>query len=60
MRFCLTIVFSCLLVSFVNAESVVDLVDDDFDTKLNSYDTALVMFYAPWSVSCLILMLNMH
>lgn len=47
MRFGL-IIFSCLLASFVNAESVVDLVDDDFDSKLNSYDTALVMFYAPW------------
>jgi hypothetical protein len=48
MRFGLAIVFSCLLVSIVKVDSVVDLVDDDFDTKLNSYDTALVMFYAPW------------
>jgi len=51
MRFGL-IIFSCLLASFVNAESVVDLVDDDFDSKLNSYDTALVMFYAPWCGHC--------
>lgn len=39
---------SCLLALTVSAESVVDLVDDDFDAKLSSFDTALVMFYAPW------------
>ncbi len=37
----------CLLGS-ATADSVVDLTDDDFDSKVNSYDTALVMFYAPW------------
>jgi protein disulfide isomerase family A protein 3 len=41
----------CLLGS-VTADSVVDLTDDDFDSKLNSYDTALVMFYAPWCGHC--------
>nr|CAG4649231.1 EOG090X0438 [Scapholeberis mucronata]SVE93541.1 EOG090X0438 [Scapholeberis mucronata] len=43
---------SCLLAVAVNADSVVDLVDDDFDSKLNSFDTALVMFYAPWCGHC--------
>ena len=44
------LLFLCLLagVAVVRADSVVDLVDDDFDSKLSSYDTALVMFYAPW------------
>ena len=30
------------------AEESVDLGDSDFDTTLESFDTALVMFYAPW------------
>nr|CAG4637711.1 EOG090X0438 [Chydorus sphaericus] len=41
----------CLLGS-ATADSVVDLTDDDFDSKVNSYDTALVMFYAPWCGHC--------
>lgn len=38
------------------AASVLDLVDSDFESKLADIDTALVMFYAPWSVGfiCLI------
>ena len=30
------------------AEETVDLTDADFDSSLESMDTALVMFYAPW------------
>jgi hypothetical protein len=30
------------------AEEAVDLTDADFDSSLESMDTALVMFYAPW------------
>lgn len=37
-----------LLALAVKADAVVDLTDDDFDAKVGSYDTALVMFYAPW------------
>lgn len=40
--------FACCLVATAAAESVIDLGDDDFDSRLNSLDTALVMFYAPW------------
>ena len=48
MRVISTFIVSCLLALSANADSVVDLVDDDFDSKLNSFDTTLVMFYAPW------------
>ena len=34
----------------ISADDVVDLGDADFDSKLADMDTALVMFYAPWSV----------
>ena len=40
-------VFVCFF-ALASADYVVDLVDDDFDSKLSTYDTALVMFYAPW------------
>lgn len=36
------------LFNFAFAESVVDLVDDDFASRIAEYDTTLVMFYAPW------------
>nr|CAH0100437.1 unnamed protein product [Daphnia galeata] len=52
MRVISTILVSCLLVLAANADSVVDLVDDDFDSKLASFETALVMFYAPWCGHC--------
>jgi len=34
------------------ADSVLDLTDADFDSKLADIDTALVMFYAPWCGHC--------
>lgn len=30
------------------ADNVIELNDDDFTHKTAAYDTALVMFYAPW------------
>lgn len=36
------------LINLAFAGSVVDLVDDDFSSRIAEYDTALVMFYAPW------------
>jgi len=41
----------CLLAS-CQADSVLELVDSDFDSSLSSLDTALVMFYAPWCGHC--------
>jgi len=41
-----------LAVAMVSADSVLDLGDADFDSKLADIDTALVMFYAPWCGHC--------
>lgn len=45
-------ILSFLLSSFVNiygSESdVFQLTDDDFESSITQFDTALVMFYAPW------------
>ena len=45
-------VLSCLLIALAvagcMAEDVVELGDSDFDATLETMDTALVMFYAPW------------
>lgn len=38
----------CCLIATVYADDVVELGDDDFDSRLADMDTALVMFYAPW------------
>jgi protein disulfide isomerase family A protein 3 len=40
------------LISLVSADSVIELTDADFDSKLADIDTALVMFYAPWCGHC--------
>ncbi len=31
-----------------NESDVPQLTDDDFDSSINQYETALIMFYAPW------------
>lgn len=36
------------LVALASADDVLQLNDADFDGKVASYDTVLVMFYAPW------------
>jgi len=40
--------FIALAVVGCVAENVVNLGDSDFDSTLETMDTALVMFYAPW------------
>jgi hypothetical protein len=37
-----------LAVSGSIAEETIDLGDSNFDSTLETFDTALVMFYAPW------------
>ena len=44
-------VFYLVALAFVNvafANDVIELHDSDFDTKIRSYEVALVKFYAPW------------
>ena len=50
-------VFSFVLVAFLNlisilfvtsSSDVLVLTDSDFDTRIQSYEIALVKFYAPW------------
>lgn len=36
------------IVSFTRANSVLDLTDDNFATRIASIDATLVMFYDPW------------
>jgi len=43
---------SAMLFCSGKADSVVELGDADFDSKLADMDTALVMFYAPWCGHC--------
>lgn len=44
------LIFLTLLVSYscANEEDVLQLTDEDFNSKLSQHDTVLVMFYAPW------------
>lgn len=44
--------FSILYLSHAAEEDVLDLVDSDFSSTLQSHDTTLVMFYAPWCGHC--------
>lgn len=49
MLFKSVIVFVTLF-AFSLASDVLDLSDDDFNSKVAEADTTLVMFYAPWYV----------
>lgn len=46
------LILSFLLSSLINVygseSDVFQLTDDDFESSINEFDTALVMFYAPW------------
>lgn len=38
------------IIAFANGseDDVLDLTDDDFNTRIGETETVLVMFYAPW------------
>lgn len=44
------ILFSGFIIGSILADSVVELSDSDFESSVAQYDTALIMFYAPWYV----------
>ena len=48
MRFIIPFVFVSLIFCIGTDAESVDLKDSDFEARLSTYDTALVMFYAPW------------
>jgi len=39
---------AAVTIGHINAEDSIELGDSDFDSTLGTYETALVMFYAPW------------
>jgi hypothetical protein len=44
----LVLAVAWMVVGNVHAEDALELGDSDFDSTLETFDTALVMFYAPW------------
>ncbi|KAK3864197.1 hypothetical protein Pcinc_030095 [Petrolisthes cinctipes] len=46
------LLFLAMVVGMVMADDVLQLGDGDFDQKVGSHDTVLVMFYAPWCGHC--------
>jgi len=42
------LVMALALATLTNADDSIELGDSDFDSTLENYETALVMFYAPW------------
>jgi len=48
----LVLAVAWMVVGNVHAEDALELGDSDFDSTLETFDTALVMFYAPWCGHC--------
>lgn len=48
----LAVLVAIFAVAHCGEKDVLDLVDDDFSTRIQELDTALVMFYAPWCGHC--------
>lgn len=46
----LRLVFLAALAGFTRASDVLDLTDDDFETRVSPHQLILVEFFAPWWV----------
>lgn len=40
--------FILALLNLISADSVLELTDQDFKSRVEEHETILVMFYAPW------------
>lgn len=50
--FILSFLLSSLINVYGSESDVFQLTDDDFESSISEFDTALVMFYAPWCGHC--------
>lgn len=48
----LAVLFVAAFAAAARASDVLDLTDDDFDSKIGHHDLILVEFFAPWCGHC--------